>query len=123
MPSMTPEQIARARRSKKIYLISFLVALCANGLNLLAGNVQQDHPALFLASLALAMATAVFFVFATWGLCRSIQIGIAPTLAFCVLSPILFIVALVVLNRLYAKRTGLKLTMFMGDKEPRSKAA
>ena len=95
-------------------MISFLLLACAVGLLVLGlqtgvvpGPVGQW---LYYAALLWALLT-------TWHLCRAINIRIGWTLIATALTPFFGIFVLVVLVRVYAKRTGTRLTLLMGDRE------
>ena len=117
---LTAEQVAHAQLAKKRYLISFLVVVCANGAFSLA-SVYRLFP---LVPVAKWVSYAAFLAFAvtTWRLCRAIGIGAVWALIATALSPVFGIFELVVLLRVYARRTGIKLTFLLGDQEPKPAA-
>ena len=123
MPALTQEQTTRARLEKKRYLLSVLLLVCVNGINVLLGAfyvsnaiVSDIVDASWVAALGFGMVT-------TWRFCRSMNIGIAATGLAMLLAPFCFIIEVVVLLRVYARRTGLSVTFFMRDKEPQQSKA
>ena len=116
MPALTQEQITRARVEKKRYLLSMLLIVCANGINVLVRPVDPGNGTIHVGAPLLALVAIAFGMVTTWRLCRSINIGVVPTVITVLLAPFIFIIELVILLRIYAKRTGVGLTFIMGDK-------
>ena len=121
MAPLTPEQIACAKRERKRYLVSFLAFACAAGLLILSMLYRQ--PGIMPVARWTYQGTALWVAVTTWRLCRSVGVGIVWTLIATVLAPLFGILELIVLLRVYATRTGLKLTFAMGDKKSEDAAA
>jgi hypothetical protein len=123
MSTLTGEQITRARHEKKRYLLSVLLMVCANGFNMLLKALHSNNQTVQTVAGLCGVAALAYGVVMTWRLCRSINIGIKSTVVATVLAPFFFLFELVVLLRIYAKRTGLGLTFMMGDKDPQQSIA
>ena len=108
---MDPQQIERARQAKRMYLLSLLFNVIVGA----ALRFSDDNIVLNLA----ALGCVIFSVVVTWRFCRSIRIGKAASAINAALSPFIFIFQLIVLLRMYAKRTGVRLTFLMGDRLPK----
>jgi len=107
---MDPQQIERARQAKRMYLLALLFNVIVGGaLRFSSDNVVLNF---------LALGCLIFSVVVTWRFCRSIGIGKAASAINAVVSPFIFILQLIVLLRMYAKRTGVRLTFLMGDRMP-----
>jgi hypothetical protein len=118
---MTPEQMAHAKREKKRYLISFLLLVCACGV--LSLSMVYGQPGIVPAARLIYYATGLWVAVATWRLCRAIGIGITWALIATLLAPFVGIFELIILLRVYARRTGIKLSFLMGDRDPEGAAA
>ena len=124
MPMLDPEQITRARLEKRRYLLSLLLIVCANGFHVMVRNTHLTSPAALTTDRVCSIAALAIGMITTWRLCRAIRIGIGWTAVVTLLSPVSFVIEMIVLFRIYAKRTGLRLTFLMGDRDPElSKAA
>jgi len=121
--TMNAEQIARARQEKKQYLLSVLLMLVANACMLLVDSALPNQQTASILSRAFGFATLGFGMIMTWRLCRAIGIGTGGTLLATVLAPFVIIIEMVILLRIYSKRTGLGLTFMMGDREQARRAA
>jgi len=108
---MDPQQIVRAREAKRVYLLALLFNVIVGAALRLSGH----HFALTI----VAYACLTFSVAVTWRFCRSIGFGKATSAINAALCPFIFIFQLVVLLRMYAKRTGVRLTFLMGERLPR----
>jgi hypothetical protein len=108
---MDSQQIERARKAKRMYLLAALFNLIVGAaLRLTDGNIALSY---------LGLGCIIFSLVVTWRFCRSIQIGKLASAVNAALSPFIFIFQLIVLLRMYAKRTGVRLTFLMGDRAPR----
>ena len=108
---MDLQQIERARKAKGMYLLAALVnVIVGAALRFSDGNMALSF---------LGLGCMLFSVVVTWRFCRSIQIGKLASAVNAALSPFIFIIQLIVLLRMYAKRTGVRLTFLMGDRAPR----
>jgi hypothetical protein len=111
---MDPQQIERARQGKRLFLWSVLTTLIVGLVSLVSARI----PGMSGAALVLRICNMIFVGVATWRFCRSIGIGTAYSVVNVLLSPFVLIIQLVVLLRIYAKRTGVRLTFLMGDRLP-----
>ena len=119
MIALTPEQVARARREKSRYMISILMILCVLGLMILGGRAGAVPAVVFW---WIRRVVILWLAISTWRLCRAIGLGIIWTAIATALSPFLGLFESVVLLRVYASRTGVKLTL-LGEKDPEKAAA
>ena len=108
---MDPQQIVRARQAKRTYLLAALFNVIVGA----AFRLSGDH---FLLTIV-AYGCLIFSVAVTWRFCRSIGFGKVASAINAAVSPFIFIFQLVVLLRMYAKRTGVRLTFLLGDRLPR----
>jgi hypothetical protein len=108
---MDPTQIERARQSRKIYLITFLI-------NVIAGIGLRLTPSPAPVALVVGLGLAVALTIVTWRFCRALGIGTAWSATNAVLSPFISLFQLVVLLRIYAKRTRTGMTFVMGERVP-----
>ncbi len=108
---MDSQQVESARRARTIYLVFFLI-------NVLAGIALRVTPNTALLQIPIGIVFAVGLSIVTWRFCRAIGIGAAWSAINAVLSPIIALLQLVVLLRIYAKRTRTGLTFLMGERAP-----
>ena len=118
MISLSEEQIISAKKEKKRYLLSLLMILLIQIAAKLVTAYHIENNFLKLILVLISIGAVVFAAVITWRFCRSIGIGITMTVLNTLTSPIFFIIQLIVLLRIYAKRTGIGLTFLMGDKVP-----
>jgi len=113
---MNDEQLALAKKKRTLYLWVFLLTLLLNGYRIIIGAKHQvpDSMDAIVAIFSIGLVALVMIV--TWQFCRAIQIGKFVSFLNAVFSPVLFIFQLIVLLRMYAKRTNTKLTFLMGEK-------
>lgn len=116
---MTSEEIAQAQVEKRRYLLSFLLMVLSRGLGVLTENTSDGLQ--FLASVA-SPGTMIFGLVMTWRFARSIKVGIPMAVVNTIAASIFFIIPLVVLIRIYSKRTGIRLSFLAGDKPPEEQA-
>lgn len=103
-------QIKVARNEKRLFLLSVLF----NVITGLAFRLSGGNPLLVVG----AIAVMIFGCVATWRFARSIGISKGWSAVNLALSPFICIVQLIVLLRMYSRRTGIGLTFFMGDRLP-----
>jgi hypothetical protein len=114
---MDAQQIERARQAKRLYLMAFLFTVVLGSAIRVVYRFTDDVTMnLLLSALSLSIMVSVAVI--TWRFCRSIGIGRAYSAINAVLSPFIFLIQLVVLLRMYAKRTGVRLTFLLGDRSP-----
>ena len=104
-------QVESARHARKIYLLTFLI-------NLIAGIILRFTPSESPFQLLIGLTCAVSFVVVTWRFCRALGIGTAWSAVNALFSPFIAILQLIVLLRIYAKRTRTGLTFLMGERVP-----
>ena len=83
-----------------------------------AGGPVPRSQALHTLATVVSRGALIYGMVTTWRLCRSLAISAPVAVLVTVLAPFSFIIETIVLLRVYAKRTGLKLTFMMHDKEP-----
>ncbi len=117
---MNNEQIFLARKKRALYLWVFLLSLLLNGYRIIV-TAKHPTPDSVDAIVGLfSIGLLVFAMIATWQFCRAIQIGKLASFLNAIFSPVLFIFQLIVLLRMYARRTDTKLTFLMGEKVARN---
>ena len=105
---MDAQQVKVARQAKQIYLLSILFNVIAG----VAIRVTHGHPLFAVGTIAVM----VFGCVATWRFCQAIGIGKAWSAINTALCPFTFLLQLIVLLRMYSKRTGIWLSFLGGDK-------
>ena len=119
---MTAEQIRNASEQKTLYLITFVVVLLVRIANLIANQVQGGDGIILFTEIVFSLGVLLAII-QTWRFCRSIGIGHPMSVVNALLCPFIFLIQVVVLLRMYSRRTGVKLGFFLGDKLPERRAA
>ena len=107
---MDAQEIKAARNEKRLFLLSVVFNVIAG----LALRLSGGHPLFAFGGIAVM----VFGCVATWRFCRSIGIGKGWSTVNLALSPFICVLQMIVLLRMYSRRTGIGLTFFMGDRVP-----
>jgi hypothetical protein len=102
-------QVESARRERRIYLLTFLF-------NVIAGIILRVSEPPF--QVVVGVISILSFVVVTWRFCRALGIGTAWSAINALFSPLIAILQLIVLLRIYAKRTRTGLTFLMGERVP-----
>ena len=104
-------QVESARRERKIYLLTLLF-------NLIVGIILRFTPSESPFQFLVGIICLVSIVVATWRFCRALGIGTAWSAINALFSPFIAILQLIVLLRIYAKRTRTGMTFLMGERVP-----
>jgi hypothetical protein len=114
---MTQAQIEKAQEEKRLYLATLLLTA---GTRLLAMILQRtvgdSGPTTVL--LVISGALLIVAIIVTWRFSRAIEIGRPMSTINAILCPVIFLVQIVFLLRIYSRRTGIPLTFLMGDRMP-----
>lgn len=115
---MTAEEIQAARKAKDLYLSAFGVRATLNLLSkLISEGYLESHGAVDMSLGVLALGALVFSMVAAWRFCRALKFSKGWAAANVVFS-VAILFQLIVLMRMYSKRTGTKLTFLLADGPP-----
>ena len=113
---MNHDEIQKARIEKSRYLLSFLLILLSHALNMF---VERRWPGNHFVQLVLSVVgtgCVIFSIVMTFRFTRALKIGMTWAIINSIFCPFVFIIQIIVLLRMYVKRTGTQLSFFMGDK-------
>ncbi len=113
---MMQEEIEKARKEKKKYLLGLPLSILGAGINTLPNKSISNWESIPL--VLFSIGSTIYIIIQTWKFSRSIGISKAMSVINALLSPIFFIFQLIFLLRIYSRKTGIGLTFFMRDKLP-----
>ncbi len=114
---MTEEQIATAKREKKLYLTVFYATVIFWIFGLPLDHIFPDNKWTKYLELGLSLGLIPFQIVFTWRFSKAIQIRKPLVILNTFLSILFFIIQAYFLLRLYSKRSGIGISFLLSDRE------